>query len=718
MLDRATKALIAACCAALALTACRKETASVSRDADRDVPVFVISIDTLRSDRLPVYGYTAIETPAISAFRKDAVLFERAFSHVPLTLPSHASLLTGKLPTAHGVRDNMGYRLDAESMTLAEALKARGYATGAAISSYVLRRSTGVEQGFDFFDDSLDDGNALVPASAERDGDRSRLALEKWLEGTAGRKVFAWLHLYEPHAPYVPPREFAAKDPYDGEVRYADAIVGRFIATLKSRGLYDDAWIVVVSDHGEGLGEHGEDDHGVFVYRESIQVPLLVKLPRAARAGESVPSLASLVDVMPTILTQVGGGVPATDGIDLLAPGARRRDHYAESYFPRLHLGWHELHTLVDDQFQYIDAPRAELYRRDDPRQLGNVLATERRAAHALRGSLESMRVPFKAPSAANAEEQRKLASLGYLVGTASAGGPLPDPKDKIASLQRLKRGVWLVERGQHREGAAALRSLLKESPDFADGWGYLAQALRQSGDPAGALDALKTGIGRFPQSSTLALAAADVLATLGRYGEARTHAELALRSDPVLARELLAHIEMKRSDWTAAEREARAALAVEPSRVPALMLLAESLRRQERRGDELQALDAANDALARGALRPVRNLQFRRGEALLAAGRAAEAPSAFRGEVEHFPDHRRAWASLALVLAAGGRGADARTVLEEAVRRNPDAEMFGLATEAAQIMGDTELARTFRNRPRKSVERRRLRPPDRRTPA
>jgi arylsulfatase A-like enzyme/cytochrome c-type biogenesis protein CcmH/NrfG len=677
------------------LAGCRGETPDPS--SQRDVPLFIVSIDTLRSDRLPAYGYTAIETPAITAFRKDAILFEHAFSHVPLTLPSHASLLTGKLPNAHGVRDNLGYRLEDAETTLAETLKSRGYATGAAVSSYVLRRRTGIEQGFDFFDDALEYEKSATPTVAERDGDRSRLALEQWLQGVTGSKVFALLHLYEPHAPYAPPAQFASKDSYDGEVRYADAIFGRFVAHLKSRGLYDDALIVLVSDHGEGLGEHGEDDHGVFVYRESIQVPLLVKLPRSARAGESVRSLASLVDVVPTVLAQLGGESAKSDGIDLLAKDAKRRQHYAESYFARLHLGWSELHALVDDGFHYIDAPGAELYRRDDRTQTANLLATERRAGHAMRAELEKLRVPFKPPTAIDAEDQRKLASLGYLGGAAPSTGPLPDPKDKVALLQRLKRGVWLVEGGQHREAATALRALLAESPEFSDGWFFLGQALRRSGDAAGALDALKNGLRRFPQNSGLALAAADVLASLGRLEEAKAHAELAVRSDPVVAHELLANIAMKRRDVGGAERELRAALSADPARVSTLMLLAETLRRQDRRAEELQALQSAGEAIARRALPPPPSFHFQLGEAFLGAGRPADAVGAFRKEIELHPQHRRAWASLALVLAGGGQRGEARSVLSEAVRRNPDREMYGMALEAAEIMGDAELAQTLK---------------------
>lgn len=266
-------------------------------------PVILISVDTLRSDRLPFYGYGKVETPALSALRADSILFERAYTHVPLTLPAHVSIFTGLLPDGHGVHDNLGYRVDPKVPTLAELLKKAGYATGGAVSSVVMSGTSGVGRGFDLWDDDIVPTRAHQAISrVQRPGDEAEASVERWLDGQKA-PFFAFLHLYEPHAPYEPPEPFKSRypDPYDGEIATSDAIVGRFLDFLKRKGLYDGALIVFLSDHGEALGEHGESEHGVFLYREVLQVPLLVKLPGGRNRGQSVATPVPLSDVLATI---------------------------------------------------------------------------------------------------------------------------------------------------------------------------------------------------------------------------------------------------------------------------------------------------------------------------------------------------------------------------------------------------------------------------------
>ena len=273
----------------LAVAACGRSGGPVAPPRFPGAPVVLVTIDTLRADRLPMYGYGKVETPALDALRKDSVLFEQAYAHVPLTLPSHASVFTGLEPGMHGVLDNSGYRLPAGEPTLAELLKAKGYATGGAVSAAVLASRSGIARGFDFWEEKVEaKGPVSMLDFVERPGwETSRLLLD-WLRPHAGEKFLAFLHVYEPHAPYTPPEPFRSKyaDRYDGEVAASDAVVGAFLEELKKLGVYDRAIVVLLSDHGEGLGDHGEDEHGVFLYREAIQVPLLVKLPSAG-AGRS-----------------------------------------------------------------------------------------------------------------------------------------------------------------------------------------------------------------------------------------------------------------------------------------------------------------------------------------------------------------------------------------------------------------------------------------------
>ncbi|MEM8931412.1 MAG: sulfatase, partial [Acidobacteriota bacterium] len=246
-------------------------------------PVILISVDTLRSDRLPAYGYSAGSTPAIDALRADGVLFERAWSPVPLTLPAHVTMLTGLLPNAHGVRDNVGYTVQLDlGADLVGRLNRLGYRTGAGISAYPLSRQVGFGDGFEHFDDTTFRPE-LGPEGLERAGDQTLAWSQPWLSevSAAGAPFFFFFHLYEPHAPYEPPPPFAERfdDPYDGEIAAADAIVGQLLETLRDTGVYDRALVILVSDHGEGLGAHGEEEHGLLLYREALQIPLIVKFP-------------------------------------------------------------------------------------------------------------------------------------------------------------------------------------------------------------------------------------------------------------------------------------------------------------------------------------------------------------------------------------------------------------------------------------------------------
>ena len=307
------------------LLACATEdTAST----DGSPPIVIISIDTLRSDRLPVYGYGEVETPAIDALAQDSILFERAYTHVPLTLPAHASLFTGLLPGEHGVRDNAGYRLDTEGRPyLPRQLSELGYRTGGAVSSFVLRSATGLGRHFDVYDDRI-----ISPGSeleAERDGASTLDSIRPWVRSASEQPFLLFLHLYEPHTPYRPPEPYASRysSAYDGEIAAADRVVGDLIDELRKLGVYDRAAIVLLSDHGEGLGDHGEQEHGVLLYREVLQIPLLLKLPRSERAGTSIATPVALIDVAPTLLELAGGDPRAFTARPV--PARRRRWHAA-----------------------------------------------------------------------------------------------------------------------------------------------------------------------------------------------------------------------------------------------------------------------------------------------------------------------------------------------------------------------------------------------------
>ncbi|MCA1733221.1 MAG: sulfatase-like hydrolase/transferase [Acidobacteria bacterium] len=680
----------------LALAACGEKGSPPAAPPPRP-PVFIISIDTLRADRLPAWGYADGQTPAIDAFRRDAILFRNAYSNVPVTLPSHASIFTGTLPHRHGVRDNIGYSLGAEARTLASALRDGGYRTGAAVSSFVLRRETGIGAGFDFYDDATTVAPTETISSWQRDGESTRRSLTRWLDEPSSAPPFGLLHIYEPHYPYTPPEPFASRfdDPYDGEVAASDEIVGRFLDDLRNRGLYDSALVILLSDHGEGLGDHGELEHGVFLYREAIQVPLLVKLPGNARAGEEVADPVSLTDIFPTVTTALGlGPGPALDGTDLLAVQAAERSIYSESWYPRLHYGWSELYSQVDSRYHFIEAPEVELYDHvTDPGETRNLAGEQRRVVSAMRSAIQEVvsQHPFEEPSATDPETLRKLASLGYLGGGGSgSNGPKPDPKEKIGLLTLFGRGAAHMQRAEYDEAVEIGRAIVAENPDFLQGWGLLAAAWREMGDVPRAIGALEAQMQRAPGNPQTALALSSLYLAARRFDDARAHAELALNYAPSLAWEAIAAVELGRRNLDAAWKAAESAAAAAPLRVQPLIVQSQVRRARQDPAGELALLDAVGRRVAAGEAPAVPELQLRRGEALLRLGRVPEAEAAFRAETERFPANVRAWANLALVIDAQGRHEQSREVLAKALEVNPTPAMRSAAREVTAIVRES----------------------------
>src|SRR5713101_38200 len=531
-------------------------------------PVILICIDTLRSDHLPAYGYRGVDTPNLDALRADSVLFERAYSHVPLTLPSHVTMFTGTLPGVNGVRDNLGFRLGPSVPTLPELLKKNGYATGAAVSAFVLRRETGIARGFDEYDDQIDPANSGANVGrVQRDGGETEQIATRWIAAHEQKPFFYFLHLYEPHTPYDPPEPYRSRYrlKYDGEIARADAIVGDFISFLKAKGIYDDALILLLSDHGEGLHDHGEAEHGIFVYREALQVPLMVKLPREQERGKSVATPVQLSDVFPTICAITATSAPHTDATSLLAiagGSTPKRTIYSETLFPKFHFGWSDLHSLIDGDRHYIHAPKPELYDViTDAAEKRNLIEPERRRAFAMRASILPLIQSSTAPAPVSPEEARKLAALGYLGQSLPSGAALPDPKDKIAVSDELRRAFTLYEKGEYAEALPLLQKLAAENDRMLDVWDILARTLDRVGRTDEGIDAAKHAFRLSPSTTHLALLIAAMALERNRLDEAQQHAELAVDKEPGMAHDLLARVALARGDIPLAEREANLAL-------------------------------------------------------------------------------------------------------------------------------------------------------------
>ncbi|HVG25504.1 MAG TPA: sulfatase-like hydrolase/transferase [Thermoanaerobaculia bacterium] len=585
------------------------------RRAPEKPNVILISVDTLRSDRAT--------TPNIQALAADGITFEHAFSHVPLTLPSHTSIFTGLLPGHHGVRDNAGYVLDAKTPTIASILRARGYATAGAVSAYVLRRATNAGSGFDSWDDDIRFIEGAPMGNLARPGNATVDVMTHWIAARPAKQpFFAFVHLFEPHAPYEPT--------YDADVTAADRHVGTLLQSLRDAGLYDDALIVLLSDHGEGLGEHGEQEHGVLLYREALQVPLIVKLPRNERGGTHVTRTAQLVDVLPTIAALTGASTPKVDGRSLFDEGPER-PLFSETLYPRIHLGWSDLRSVIAWPHQLIDGPKPELYDvASDARETHDLRDADRRSYARLRTALAAAPSTNAAAPRIDPEEGRKLAALGYLSAQAPAARSNLNPRDHLRDLDALKDVSALMASRQFDQAAARIEELLSRNPGWSDLRDDLGVAYQQMGDFPRAEKAYRDAIAATPELAPgFALSLASVLLDRGALDDAEAHARLALATNAKGAHELLAHIAMRRNDGETALAEARLA--------ENDFLLATVYMTRDQPRDALPLLQRIYE---RGGNLP-RGYFVLTGDVFLRLGRPREAREAFERAVQVHPDDR-----------------------------------------------------------------------------
>jgi arylsulfatase A-like enzyme/Flp pilus assembly protein TadD len=668
-------------------------TITCSRPVAESHPtVIIISVDTLRSDHLPAYGYRGVETPAIDLLARESIVYEHAYSHCPLTLPSHATIFTGLLPAETGVRDNLGFQLDPHRPTLAEILKKNGYATGAAVSAYVLRGETGISRGFDFYDDKIPQHADEALGGIQRKGTETEAIAEKWIAGHSTGPFLFFLHLYEPHAPYDAPEPYRSRfKPYDAEIASADAIVGRFFDSLRKANLYDGALIIFLSDHGEGLGDHGEDEHGIFLYREAIQVPLMIKLPRStsgSRNGDTV----GLSNVMPMILDRLNVAIPR----GLVASSS---SVYSETFYPRLHFGWSDLHSLTDGAKHYIEAPKPELFDlRSDPGETTNIISSDRRTSFAMKRAIEPLLKDAAAPQAIPPEEAARLAALGYLTGGPSTapGESLPDPKDKRETFRDLRSAFALFRAGKNAEALGEFQKIVRDNPRMTDVWDVTAKAHWRLGHQAAAIAAAKEGLKSNPRSSALALTIAEFALEAGRLEEAQKHAELVLSLDPPRAHEILARIFMARGNLTRAESEARQATGA-----AAKVTLARILKQENRYDEALASADDALHIITNEHKPPYAGLSYLRGDLLARLGRPEEAEQALRQEISLSPADPRAYQSLIVLLASEGRSDEATRLVYQLIAAAPTRANYAAVSQTLQTLGDVDGARYWASRGR-----------------
>ena len=463
-------------------------------------PVLLVTVDTLRADRLGCYGARRVGTPAMDRLAADGVRFEKALAQVPITLPSHAVILSGTYPMYNGVRDFTSPGLPPNVGLLAEAFVRHGYATAAFVSAFVLDSTWGLNRGFQVYDDHFDPRQFETrnPGNIERRAEVTIDRLLAWLKSrasgqTKGPPFFVWLHLYDPHSDYNPPEPFRSRYAgrlYDGEVAYTDSQLARLFGYLRTTGIYDRTLIILLSDHGESLGEHGEDEHGFFVYSSTLRVPMIFKLPQpgfAASAGRVIQSPVGIIDVAPTLLELLRLRDPLSrqfQGTSLASlilgkRGAAERPVYAESYYPHDSFGWSPLRSLSTRRFHYIEAPRPEIYDlASDPDEKRNLYEQRRAEAEALRSQLQDFMRRYtatvsrtKGPPLAP-ETLEKLKSLGYVAYSAPAvpaiaPGALADPKDRLATFKTILRATDLAATGRLDESNALLRTVANDEPNL-----------------------------------------------------------------------------------------------------------------------------------------------------------------------------------------------------------------------------------------------------------
>lgn len=476
----------------MVLVSCLSVSAAASPAAAADTrpSVIFITIDTLRADHLACYGYRQVETPNIDALARTGARFARVFTPVPITLPAHGAIFTGSFPMATGMHDFSGNRLAAGAPTLAKVLRENGYGTAAFIGSAVLDSRFGLNQGFETYFDHFDFSRLLETNldQMERRGDLVMDEALAWLKRGPRQPFFLWVHLYDPHYPYTPPEPYQSRyraHPYDGEIAFADAQVGRLFAALGELGLREHSVIILAGDHGEGLGEHGEKTHGFFVYNSTLHVPLIVRIPGAT--PRVVEDEVSLVDVMPTVLQALKIQVPASvQGRSLLglvhgraASSGSSSELYAETYLPLLHFRWSQLRSVQSRGLKYIDAPRPELYdTRADPGEQRNLAGARTALAHELRDRLYTLLRRFTPAASSSPSEKEltdpalleRLRSLGYVAvsaGTfADASGKLfPDPKDRIEVYELVSEAMADGQHGRYEESLHKLREAEKTEP-------------------------------------------------------------------------------------------------------------------------------------------------------------------------------------------------------------------------------------------------------------
>jgi len=605
---RAAKILIACCFAVTVVDAQPPQKKPSAPD------IYLVTIDTLRADHVHCYGYERVQTPALDALAKDGIRFAQAFTPSPITNTSHTTILTGLLPSSHGVTD-FAVPLAAVHPTWAELLKKKGYHTAAFIGAVILDSKSlapGLDRGFDFYDNFPEH-----PLTKSRFGRVERRGMdvvqhaEKWMNAHPAGPHFVWVHLYDPHDPYEPPPPYSQtyKDHlYDGEIAYADAALENFVAYLKKQGRYENSTIIVVGDHGEGLGEHHEDTHGIFLYDSTTHVPLIMKLPGRSNAARVVDAQMRTTDILPTVLDLLHASARVKLDGESLKPyfgGAESasRTAFGETDYP-LRFGWAPLRSVRTDGFKFIEAPKPELYDlQKDPGELKNEYGPTNEMVQKGRKLLTDLRAKKPAAAAGSAAtaspgSANQLQALGYVgqTETSSTNPPsgLPDPKDKIEEQNLLHTAMIASEDERPAEARSALEKVLQLDSKSPTALKQIGELELKAGEYAKAAAHLKTAREIRPDDATAAFEAGQALEKTDDLGGARDALEASLKLQPsqLPARLLLGQVYLRLNEPKAADDQFEAALLLEPKSVEAQIGAAKTQIAQGNFADAAQELE------------------------------------------------------------------------------------------------------------------------------
>jgi len=647
-------ALAAAAALILFLSKTGKSDFSIQRDSELNV--LLVTLDTTRADRIGVYGHTLAKTPNLDALARDGVRFENAYCQVPLTLPSHVSILTGTYPVYHHVHNNGFYYLNPDLVTVADVFRQEGYKTSAFVGSYTVDSSYGIDKGFDLFDDKLGEEELLKTFRSERTADKVYEVFAQWLDANPTEKFFSWVHFFDPHTPYMPPspfkEEFAGR-PYDGEIAFMDFYVGKVIEKLKEKKVFDKTLICLAGDHGEAIGDHGEADHGLFLYESTMKVPFIIHAKGHLPSGRVIGSAVRLIDIMPTLLDAVKISVPADVQGESLLPfitGRKKRDlpSYIETVYPRENYGWSELIGLIDNGWKYIQAPSLELYDlKNDPAEVANLTDSQSQRVRDMKERMERLIADSSSDIDArrknvSQEELTRLRSLGYIGGgpTSESGKRLPDPKDRKEEYARLFQARQFEWTGEYASAAEIYQEILNINPEFEYNYINLARVYTH-------LDKINEGISLLEEARQRKPESFVILSTLAAFYS-------------------------RANDRDKAFEVSQAALRLNPQHLAGWII---SGMVKFDQGDLEEAVRLFERALEIEPENKIVRIKY--AYALGVLGRAEEAINVYSQLQEEFPDEAKIYSDLGVIYNSVGSYEKARENLKKAVELDPAPENY-----------------------------------------